>query len=58
MSKKKTPSRSTQLKLAIPRKKKSTFNQAKETQQFFTILLVGTFLLVFFLYLIFMKAAR
>ena len=58
MSKRKTHTRPTPIRTATSRNKKSKFNDAKETRQFFTILLVGTLLLVFFLYLIFMKAAR
>jgi hypothetical protein len=43
------------VKKAAPRKKKNKIDEAKETKQFFTILGICTLLLIFFLYLIFMK---
>jgi hypothetical protein len=45
------------VKKAAPRKKKNKIDEAKETKQFFTILGICTLLLMFFLYLIFMKKA-
>jgi hypothetical protein len=57
MSKKKTNARPTQLKTTATRSKRSGLNDARETKKFLQILGVCTLILVFLLYLIFMRSA-
>jgi hypothetical protein len=57
MSKNKTNARPKPVKTPAAKPRKNGLNDARETKKFFTILAVCTLLLVFFLYLIFMKSA-
>jgi hypothetical protein len=57
MSKKKTNTRPTPVKTATTKSKKGGLNDARETKKFLQILGVCTLVLVFLLYLIFMRSA-